>query len=112
MVTIFNGLFLLYIYVILLTDHIYIYAQFLIHISIAKSAYNSRESTIFYYNSITLSASYGHVTFIASRSCKSSRFCTYTVVSVRSPSASSVGLSTWKKVWYWDVMHIVCCLVL
>ena len=38
------------------------YAQFLIHISIAKSAYNNRESTIFYYNSITLSASYGHVT--------------------------------------------------
>ena len=73
MVTIFNGLFLLYIYAILLTDHIYMYAQFLIHISIAKSAYNNRESTILYYNSITLSASYGHVTFIASRSCKSSR---------------------------------------
>ena len=51
------------------------YAQFLIHISIAKSAYNNRESTIFYYYSITLSASYGHMTFIASRSCKSSRYC-------------------------------------
>ena len=46
------------------------YAQFLIHISMAKSAYNNRESTIFYYNSITLSASYGHVTFIASRPCQ------------------------------------------
>ena len=45
------------------------YAQFLIHISMAKSAYNNR-STKFYYNSITLSASCGHVTFIASRSCK------------------------------------------
>ena len=49
------------------------YAQFLIHIFIAKSAYNNREFTIFDYNSITLSASYGQVTFIASRSCKSSR---------------------------------------
>ena len=49
------------------------YAQFLIDMSIAKPAYNNRESTIFDYNSITLSASYGHVTFIASRSCKSSR---------------------------------------
>ena len=46
------------------------YAQFLIHISMAKSAYNNRKSTKFYYNSITLSASCGHVTFIASRSCK------------------------------------------
>ena len=33
----------------------------------AKSAYNNI-STIFYYNYITLSASYGHVIFIASRS--------------------------------------------
>ena len=79
MVTIFNGLFLLYINVILLMDHIYMYAQFLIHISIAKSAYNNREFTILYYNSITLSASYGHVTFIASRSCKSSRSWVYTL---------------------------------
>ena len=39
------------------------YAQFLIHISIGKSANNNRESTILYYNSYTLSASYGHVTF-------------------------------------------------
>ena len=46
------------------------YAQFLIHISMAKSAYNNRKSTKFYYNPITLSASYGHVTFIASRSCQ------------------------------------------
>ena len=63
------------IYVLLLTDHMYMYAQFFIHISILKSAYNNREFTIFYYNSITLSASYGHVTFIASRSCKSCRSC-------------------------------------
>ena len=43
-----------------------------------KSAYNNRELfTIFYYNSITLLASYGHVTFITSRSCKSSRSWLY-----------------------------------
>ena len=53
------------------------YAQFLIHISIAKLAYKNRESTILYYNSITLSASYGHVTFIASWSCKSSKSWVY-----------------------------------
>ena len=46
------------------------YAQFLIHISIAKSTYNNRESTILFCNSITQSASYGQVTFIASRSCQ------------------------------------------
>ena len=36
----------------------------------AKSAYNNRLSNVLYYNYITISASYGHVTFIASRSCQ------------------------------------------
>ena len=34
------------------------------------------------------------------------RINTQTVVSIISPSASSIVRSTWNKVWYWDVMHI------
>ena len=54
------------------------YAQFLIHISMAKAAYNNREFTI-HYHYITLSASYGHVTLIASRSCKSCKSWHYSL---------------------------------
>ena len=32
---------------------------------------------------------------------------TQTVVSVGSPSISSIMLSTWKKVWYWAVLSCV-----
>ena len=46
------------------------HAQLDIYISITKSAYNYEESTIFYDNYITQSASYGHGTFIVSRSCQ------------------------------------------
>ena len=63
----FNCLFLIYIYDILIKYHIQIYAQLCIHISITKAAYNYEEEL--YYNKI-MSASYGHVTFIASRYCQ------------------------------------------
>ena len=47
------------------------YAQFEIHISMAKSAYLSTiDNPLLYYNFITLAASYGHVPFVASTSCQ------------------------------------------
>ena len=63
-----NGWFLIHIYDILITYHICMYAQRCIHISLTKTAYNYEESIILFYNYITLSASYGHVTFIATSS--------------------------------------------
>ena len=39
-------------------------------VHIVRNKDDDDDSTIFYYDSITLSASYDHVTFVASRSCQ------------------------------------------
>ena len=54
--------------------------------------YNYRESTILYYNYITLSASYGHVTFIASMSYQKLVGLAYTKAS---------DASIWAFPWMW-----------